>query len=242
MQLILSRCAARLAAAGGFTSLTLMALISPSPAQSDVIEAILPASPSVLAAIQAAPFSELFSVTTATGEVGYGVKDQDFDPAYDLVGFYSLWADVPEQGLLQAAVMYCILDPDLAGEELVEISLMADDETLVSLTEQVVATNTQDFEVSPQETVTTYADPYYSPYWGASYYGLGGSTFTTSYVPAVDCSLGGARFDLLPVQAAIAQLPTQTLDVALLFSNGQTEMWRLGEGSVAAIKKLPSLQ
>jgi hypothetical protein len=231
-----------LAVATGLTAAAGFMPTAPSHAQEEVIQEILPVSTSVLAAIQEAPFSEVFTVTTVTGEVGYGVKDQDFDPAYDLVGFYSLWADAPEQGLLQTAVMYCILDPELEGAELESITLMDGDNALVTLDEKVAGTNTQEFEVAPQQTVTTYADPYYSPYWGGAYYGLGGSTYTTTYVPAVDCSLGGARFDLSPVQAAIAQLPDTTLDVALVFSNGQTEMWRLGQGTVEAIKTLPSLQ
>jgi hypothetical protein len=44
------------------------------------------------------------------------------------------------------------------------------------------------------------------------------------------------------VQTAISQLPSKTLNVDLLFSNGQVETWRLGQGSVEAIKTLPSLQ
>jgi hypothetical protein len=244
MGLILSNFPHTLAVAGGLTttSLVLLMFASPSQAQSEVVEEILPASPSVLAAIRNAPFSEVFSVTTVPGEVGYGVKDKDFNPSYDMVGFYSLWADVPEQDLLQAAVMYCILDPSLEGEELVEITLKDGDETLVTLSEKVASTDTQEFEVAPQQAVTTYADPYYSPYWGTPYFGIGGSTYVTTYIPAVNCSLGGARFDLLPVQTAISQLPSKTLNVDLLFSNGQVETWRLGQGSVEAIKTLPSLQ
>jgi hypothetical protein len=230
-----------LAIATGLTAARFMSVV-PSYAQEEVIQEILPVSTSVLAAIQEAPFSEVFTVTTVTGEVGYGVKDQDFDPTYDLVGFYSLWADAPEQDLLQVAVMYCILDPELEGAELESITLLDGDNTLVTLDKKVAGTDTQEFEVAPQQFVTTYADPYYSPYWGSAYYGLGGSTYTTTYVPAVDCSLGGARFDLLSVQAEIARLPETTLDVELLFSNGQTEMWRLGQGTVEALKMLPSLQ
>jgi len=211
-------------------------------AQADVVEEILPASPSVLAAIREAPFSEVFTVTTATGEMAYGVKDKDFNPAYDLVGFYSLWADVPDQELLQAAVMYCILAPSLEGTELAEITLMDGDEALVTLNEKVVVTETEALEVSAPQAVTTYADPFYSPYWGGAYHGFYGGAYTTTYEPAVDCSLGGARFNLLPVQAEIAQLPSKTLTVKLLFSNGQTETWKLGRGSVDAIKTLPSLQ
>lgn len=211
-------------------------------AQADVVEEILPAAPSVLAAIREAPFSEVFTVTTATGETAYGVKDKDFNPTYELVGLYSLWADVPEQGLLQAAVMYCILDPSLEGTELAEITLMDGEEALVTLDEKGVATETETLEVAPPQTVTTYADPFYSPYWRSGFHGFPGGTYVTTYEPAVNCSLGGARFNLLPVQAELAQLPSKTLNVQLLFSNGQTETWRLGQGSVAAIKTLPSLQ
>lgn len=211
-------------------------------AQADVVEEILPAAPSVLAAIREAPFSQVFTVTTASGDIGYGVKDKDFDPAHSMVGFYSLWADVPDQGLLQTAVMYCILDRSLEGAELEAITLLDGDTELVTLQEKVVATGARAHEVSPPQTVTTYASPFYSPYWGGAYYGYYGSSYTTTYVPAVDCSLGGARFDLLPVQAEIAQLPSKTLTARLLFSNGQTETWRLGRGSVDAIKTLPSLR
>jgi hypothetical protein len=211
-------------------------------AQADVVEEILPAAPSVLAAIREAPFSQVFAVTTATGDIGYGVKDKDFDPTYNMVGLYSLWADVPDQGLLQTAVMYCILNRSLEGAELEEITLMDGDTELVTLREKVVATGAREQEVSPAQTVTTYTSPFYSPYWGGAYYGYYGSSYATTYVPAVNCSLGGARFNLLPVKAEIAQLPSKTLTVKLLFSDGQTETWRLGQGSVEAIKTLPSLQ
>ncbi|MEM9120633.1 MAG: hypothetical protein AAGD09_22540 [Cyanobacteria bacterium P01_F01_bin.56] len=239
---VLSRSMAAVVFATGLTATVGVIQAAPGYAQEEVIQEVLPVSTSVLAAIQEAPFSEVFAVTTVNGEVGYGIKDKDFDPRYDLVGFYSLWADVPEQGLFQTAVMYCILDPDLEGAELESLTLLDGETPLVTLDEKVIATDTQEFEVAPQQTVTTYADPYYSPYWGDAYYGLGGSTYTTTYVPAIDCSLGAARFDLLPVQAEIAQLPSTTLNVELVFSNGQTEMWRLGQGSVEAIKTLPSLQ
>lgn len=211
-------------------------------AQADVVEEILPAAPSVLAAIREAPFSEVFTVTTATGETAYGVKDKDFNPAYELVGLYSLWGDIPERGLLQAVVMYCILDPSLEGTELAEITLMDGETALVTLNEKVVATETETLEVAPPQTVTTFADPFYSPYWRSGFHGFPGGTYITTYEPAVNCSLGGARFNLLPVQAELAQLPTTTLNVQLLFSDGQTETWRLGQSSVEAIKTLPSLQ
>ena len=233
--------------AGSLVGAVLTALIQsiPSNAQGNVVEEILPVQASVLVTIREAPLRELFSVTTASGETAYGVKDKDFDPSYERVGFYSLWGDVPDQNLLQVAVLYCFRDRALTGSELEEIVLMDGDETLVTLNQKLVTTRAQNIEISPARSYQTYADPFYYPYWGGIYYGtsgFGGTGLVTSYLPAAECSFGGGRFDLLPVKDAIAQLPNKTLNVKLLFSNGLVENWRLGRGTVENMKELPTLQ
>jgi hypothetical protein len=74
------------------------------------------------------------------------------------------------------------------------------------------------------------------PFWA------GAATF-----PSVTCSAGGSRFNIAPLasaiakrccEAQIAQLPPQTLQMKLIFSNGATSQWELRKKTVQALKEL----
>lgn len=199
--------------------------------------------PAVLAEIREAPFSELFTV--ADGE-GYAVKDQDYLSSEPYMGFFSLWANVPDQDLLGVAVRYCFEDTDLAqaNAELVQMTLSDGDTPLVTI-DQVVKTEAAELnEIRPprQTNVTTsfYYDPFYDPFY-YSPFSFGVSYAPSTYIPGVECSEGSALFNLAPVQAELVNLPDKTLQVRLLFSNGATEYWQLGKGTVSEMKNLPSL-
>ncbi|NEQ45368.1 MAG: hypothetical protein F6K00_18255 [Leptolyngbya sp. SIOISBB] len=213
----------------------------PETVEAELLDEVLSLRADVLATIREAPFSELFTVTMEDGATGYGVKDQDFDPTYDGVGFYSLWGKVPDHDVLQVAAFYCLLTPELADAELEALVLMDDDIPLITIDQKIVTTPAQMVEVAPERyEPIVFSEPFYDPIWGLLYSG-DRPAFREIYFPAVDCSVGGGRFDLMPVQEAIAQLPTQTLDVQLQFSNGLTETWHLGQGTVEQIKVLPTL-
>jgi hypothetical protein len=56
--------------------------------------------------------------------------------------------------------------------------------------------------------------------------------------PSVSCNAGSSRFNIAPLASAIDQLPPQTLQMKLVFSNGATSQWKLGQKTVQALKNL----
>jgi hypothetical protein len=200
-------------------------------------------APSVLAAIRAAPFSEVFTLTTPNAGQAFAIKDQDYQPNNNQIGVFSLWADAPDIDLLQVAIRYCLPDQAIAqaGAHLVEVELRLDGETLVKIDQPAVSTTSTVYEVSPETQNTTYySSTFVDPFWNPYYYSAPYQSST--YIPEVNCSLGGSRLDLKPVKDAIATLPDQTLEMRLLFSNGMTANWHLGRGTVSALKQLPTIQ
>jgi len=215
--------------------------------QGNLQETILPGvAPSVLTAIREAPYSETFRIDTPKAGVAFGIKDRDYKASNDEISVLSLWADAPEIELLQVALRYCLPEQKLAlsNAYLVEIQLSLKDELLVTIDQPAVSTRAALYEVAPARYVpndyvyayNAYRDSFWNPYSYITSYR------TSTYVPAVNCSLGGSRFDLNPVKDAIATLPNQTLNMRLVFSNGMTADWRLGKGTVAALKELPTIQ
>lgn len=209
--------------------------------ENELLQEVLEAPPEVIETIRNAPFSDIFTVALPNGGTAYAIKDKDFSPNYKSVGLYTLWGDAPEIDLLQVSVFYCFRNQAIANAMLEEIAILDGSETLVTLDQGLVATQAQDIEIVPEryEPATIVSDPFYSPFWMLGYSGdIGDPT----YVPAENCSVGGGRFDLRPVQDAIAQLPNKTLDIRLEFNNGEVETWRLGRGTVEEMKSFPSLQ
>lgn len=196
-------------------------------------------SPEVLEKIREAPFSELFTVSSA-----YAVKDRDYKASQSQIGFFSLWADIPERDFLQVAVQYCLQDQNIADSNtyLAEIILMDGDRPVVTIDKAIKERVAQAKTVQPGRYQTTYfvTSPFYDPYWAPSWNNYGYAR--ASYLPPVECSFGRSRFDLTPVIEAIAQLPNKTLNVKLLFNNGMTEKWRLGSQTVEVLKQFPTIK
>ncbi|MEM8612968.1 MAG: hypothetical protein AAGF93_13190 [Cyanobacteria bacterium P01_H01_bin.105] len=208
--------------------------------ETELLQRVLPPTDAEgLAVIREAPLSERFIIPVQDGIEVYAIKDKDFDPNYDKVGFYSLWGSLPDYGMLQMSVFYCFRNPAIAGAELEKVTLMDDDEVLLTIDQKFVTTEAESVElISEHYETIQYADPFFDPFWGTVGRVPYGVTRNV-YVPAVDCSVGGGRFDLIPVRDKIADFPNKTLDVRLLFSNGVVENWRLGKGTVREIKALP---
>ena len=215
--------------------------------QRNLQETILPGvQPSVLTAIREAPYSETFRIDTPKAGVAFGIKDRDYKASNDEIGVLSLWADAPEIDLLQVALRYCLPDQKLAlsNAYLTEIQLSLKNELLVKINQPAVSTRAVLYEVAPARYIpndyvyahSAFRDSFWNPYSYTTSYR------SSTYVPAVNCSLGGSRLDLNPVKDAIAALPKQTLNMRLVFSNGMTADWRLGKGTVAALKELPTIQ
>lgn len=200
--------------------------------------------PTVLAEIRQAPFSQVFSVD---GGTAFGVKDKDYKSSEPDLGVFSLWADVPELDRVELVMKYCVENTDIAraSASLVQISLADGDSPLVVIDQVIEGNNARLSEVAAPRTsgvsTSVYVDPFFNPYY-ASPFNVGLSYSPPVQIPAVDCSAGVTRFDLKPVLSALAQLPDQTLAMELLFSDGNTETWQLGGGTVSAIKALPSVQ
>ncbi|MEM6256496.1 MAG: hypothetical protein AAF821_26605 [Cyanobacteria bacterium P01_D01_bin.156] len=230
----------------GLIGVAVLVQVSPGLAQenrnveTELLQRVLPPTDAEgLAAIREAPLSEQFIIPVQEGIEVYAVKDKDFDPNYENVGFYSLWGSLPDYGILQTSIFYCFRNSSIDGAELEKVTLMDDEEVLLTIDQKFVTTEAESVELIPEHYETIpYADPFYDPFWGRVGnipYGIARNV----YVPAVNCSVGGSRFDLMSVKDKIAELPDTTLDVRLLFSNGIVESWRLGKGTVREIKALP---
>lgn len=200
-------------------------------------------SPSVLAEIRQAPFSQLFKIQSGSA-TAYAVKDKDYNSKQPAIGFFSLWGEVPDQQRLEAYVLYCLPNQGIAtsGTHLTEIVLLENGKELVRINQILGARAAQEREVQPGQYIpgTFFADPFYIGFWDPFAPGIG--YVAPVYIQPVACSAGGTRFDLSPVKQQIARLPNQTLDVKLMFSNGMTDTWKLGGGTVKAIKGLPTIQ
>lgn len=204
---------------------------------------VAPLSPSVLAEIREAPYSEIFTLEDIDGSLAYAVKDRDYEPGNQDISIITLWGDIPEENVLQLIVRYCLNNRDLSTEEahLAEFIVADGDQVLFKLDHEIAGTVATRRELSaPQFVPRYYSDPFYDPYWNPFYFQY--SYSSASYIPPVECSFGGSRFDLTEVSEAIAQLPEKTLDIRLVFSNGIVENWRLGKKTIQQLKQLPSIQ
>jgi hypothetical protein len=228
------------------TSILTAAKTLPSHAQApaEAAEDSTNIPPQVLAEIREAPFSEIFTIADGAA---FGVKDKDYNPSEPTVGVFSLWADVPGRDRTEMVMKYCVENTSIAQDSatLVEVSLLSGDTTLATIDNVIEAGTAQIDRVQPPRTsgvgTSFYYDPFYNPYY-YSPFSFGISYSPTVQLPAVDCSAGLTRFNLQPIRAALAELPDQTLRMRLLFSDGNTEYWQLGRGTVNAITQLPSLR
>jgi len=194
--------------------------------------------PTNATSVKKAPFSQVFF----TGSV-YAVKDKDYESDQPSIGFFSVWRENPTNNQLSVAVQYC-LPPTSSTEldtHLNAITLLDHNQPLVTIN-QIVAEDTARLRlVQPG---------YYTPYHGF------GDPFDDQFLnpldenvdpygirlPTVTCNAGSNQFDLTKLASAIAQLPNRTLQVKLVFSNGEIQNWHLGKATVQAIKNLLAIR
>ncbi len=194
--------------------------------------------PTTAISIKQAPYSQVFF----TGSI-YAVKDKDYESSEPSVGFFSLWSKNPTNNRLQVAVQYCLPTHALAGSgaHLTGMTLLDKKQPLVTINQGVRENTAQLRLVKPGYYIPFYdsfyaiEDPFDDPFRNPLERDL-------DYIPAVTCSAGSNKFDLTKLAGALAQLPNQTLQVKLVFSNGQIQNWHLGKGTVQAIKDLLAIR
>jgi len=192
--------------------------------------------PTTSTSIKKAPFSQVFF----TGSV-YAVKDKDYESSEPSIGFFSFWSENPTNNHLLVTAQYCLPADSLteANTGLTAIALLQNNHPLVTINQSV--------EENPARLILVHSG-YYTPSHGFGdpfddqflnpldenlNYSLGGIR-----IPTVTCNAGSNKFDLTKLVDALAQLPNQTLQVKLVFSNGKIQNWHLGKATVQAIKDL----
>lgn len=189
-----------------------------------------------------APYSRVFSVGAT-----YAVKDRDFNADDSAIGFFSVWSVNPTNHSFQVAVRYCLSNEAIAtsNARLTGMTLLSNSQPLITLNHEVDEAPARLREVH-SGYYTSFYDPVL-PYWEDTdpFLDPMSDEFDYTpivYVPAVGCSAGMSRFDISNLADAIAQLPDQTLQVQLHFSDGQTQEWHLGQRTVQALKELVALR
>lgn len=210
--------------------------------------------PTTATPINRAPYSKVFFTGSA-----YAVKDHDFKGDDPSIGFSTVWIENPTKDLFHVGVRYCLPNDSLAdsGTSLSSVVLLNKNQPLLKIDQLIKATSVQQKVLSPGYFTTGLGDPFWDndvfyngvdPFWGDwddfdGPVGFGAAYVPpTAYVPANTCSAGSSRFDISQLAGAIAQLPPQTLQVKLVFSNGETSQWRLGDRTVKALKELLTLR
>ncbi|BAY49959.1 hypothetical protein SAMD00079811_75880 (plasmid) [Scytonema sp. HK-05] len=188
--------------------------------------------------IKNAPYSKVFQ----TGSI-YAVRDHDFRGSEPALGVSTLWSKNPTKDSLLLGVRYCVPDNSLVGSDasLTRIVLLSKNQPLVTINQPIKQTPSYQKVVQSSTTVPELGFWGPGPYWGNDGFWdgvdepfwAGAATF-----PSVTCSAGGSRFNIAPFASAIAQLPPQTLQMKLIFSNGATSQWELGKKTVQALKEL----
>ncbi len=204
--------------------------------QSDPLYAVR--IPTTAISIKQAPYSQVFF----TGSI-YAVKDKDYESSEPSVGFFSLWSENPTNKRLQVAVQYCLPTHSVAGSgaHLTAITLLDKNQPLVIINQGVRENPARLRLVKPGYYIPFYdsfyaiQDPFDDPFRNPLERDL-------DYIPAVTCSAGSNSFDLTKLAGGLAQLPNQTLQVKLVFSNGEIQKWHLGKGTVQAIKDLLAIR
>jgi hypothetical protein len=79
-------------------------------------------------------------------------------------------------------------------------------------------------------------------FWSEPYsYSYFPDDFFPVYEPPLIAETGLSEFDISQLAGTIAQLPNQTLQMRLYFSDGETQTWHLGKGTVEALKQLVAI-
>ncbi len=203
------------------------------------------AVPTTATSISKAPYSRVFFTGSA-----YAVKDHDFKGDNPALGFSTLWIENPDRSRFHVGVRYCLPDQSLAdrGTSLTSIVLMNNDQPLVTIDRRIKATSAQQKFLQ-----TGYSYQEIDPFWENNQFYNGidplwgnldnfGYNDESLYRNPVTCSAGSSRFDISQLADAIAQLPNKTLQVKLVFSDGATSNWRLGDKTVRALKDLLTIR
>ncbi|MBW4692681.1 MAG: hypothetical protein KME27_13055 [Lyngbya sp. HA4199-MV5] len=188
--------------------------------------------------IKQAPYSQVFR----TGSV-YAVRDHDYKGSEPQIGVSTLWSKNLARGTLSLGVRYCVPESVMVGSSasLAKLVLLKNDQPLVTVDQPIKATPSYQRVVQSASVVPDFGfwvpdtswgngafwDDIDEPFWS-----------NTTALPSVTCNAGSSRFDLAPLTSAIAQLPDQTLQMQLVFSNGATSQWKLGQKTVQALKNL----
>lgn len=192
--------------------------------------------------IKKAPFSKMFVIKSGP-VLAYAVKDKDYKASNPSLRVFSLWTDIPSQNRLLVAVQYCLPNKAIAFSNtyLAEMVLMNGKQPLVTINRYIKVRRGHTAVIRPGQYVPSdFDDPFYDPFW--SPFGFGFSYSPPTYIPAITCSAGSSRFNLTSVSKELARLPNKTLDMRLIFNNGISQTWQLGEGTVKALKQLPAIR
>lgn len=188
--------------------------------------------------IDKAPYSKVFY----TGSV-YAVRDHDYRGDEPAIGVSTLWSKSPAEDNLLVGVRYCVPESDLIGSNalLTKLVLLNNNQPLVTIDQPVA--ETPSYQRLVQGSTTIPETGFWGPatYWGSDAFwdGFNDEFWADSTeLQAVSCTAGSSRFNITPLASAIAQLPPETLQMKLVFSNGATSQWRLGQKTVQALKAL----
>ncbi len=184
--------------------------------------------------VKQAPFSKVFF----TGSV-YAVKDKDYEPSEPSIGFFSLWSKDPTNNYLQVTVQYCLpTSLTTTNAHLTAIVLLNNKQPLVKIDRSVAESPARLRLVEPgyYNTPHGFGDPFDDQFLNPLDEKL--DNIFGVHLPTVTCIAGSNQFDLTELTEAIAQLPNRTLQVKLVFSDGETQNWHLGKTTVQAIKDL----
>lgn len=188
--------------------------------------------------IKQAPYSQVFY----TGSM-YAVRDHDYKGSEPKIGVSTLWSKNPTNSTLSLRVRYCVPESVMVGSSasLTKLVLLNNDQPLVTIDQPIKATPSYQRVVQSATVVPGlgFWDP--DTYWGndAFWNGIDDPFWAGSTtLPSVSCNAGSSQFNIAPLADAIGQLPPQALQMKLIFSNGATSQWKLGQKTVQALKNL----
>ncbi|MBW4444703.1 MAG: hypothetical protein KME10_26585 [Plectolyngbya sp. WJT66-NPBG17] len=192
--------------------------------------------------IQHAPYSQVFY----TGSV-YAVKDQDYQPSNPKLGFFSVWSKNPAKNNLRVSVRYCLKDQALSdpGNGLTQMTVLNNNQPLLIINRVVAEKPAHEKETSPgyyERSDLQDFDWFDDPFTWELPYDEDLDSFSPIYSPPTFCNACLTQFEISPLKNEIAQLPDQTLQVQLSFSNGENQIWHLGRGTVQALKRLVAIR
>ncbi len=188
--------------------------------------------------INNAPYSQLFY----TGSV-YAVRDHDFEGSEPKIGVSTLWIKNPVNNELSLRVRYCLPATSSVGLNalLTKLVLLNNNQPLVTIEQPVKAIPSYQRVVQSASVVPGVGFWDSNTDWGDDDFwdGISAPFWSEAMtIPPLNCIAGSSRFDLTPLASAIAQLPSQTLQMKLIFSNDTSSQWRLGQKTVQSLKEM----